>query len=785
MTLQEKFFLRIFAFIYDGLKRIKLRCNKMKITVIYPHDAHSAYSVALNNFIDLAKNVSGECAKALTDKEYIACNIDSDLNVLIGNDTVNQVTANLYLAQKIDKPYIRHDKDDYVIKSYEIDGKNYLVFAGGCPRATIYAVYRYFELFCGCKWFWDGDRISKSPIVFKDINVAESPRFDYRGIRYFTHRSLHRFQAEHWDFEDWKKEIDYILKKRLNLFMLRIGMDDLWQKAFPEIVPYPSDDYKDDYVGQAYNDRTPFWNLKFRGELRKKILDYAFERDLLHPEDCGTMTHWYSKTPKEFIEKENPTLLPLAVAKYDGAESQVWDIRDSKNLENYFKLTKTHIKEYGCDKIFHTIGLGERMFSKDREENKRMKLFVYRKIADYVKKNYPNAPLFIASWDLWMRYTPEEVQDLVAELDPTQAVIFDYTSDALTDNNFTKWGLIGKFPWVFGMFGGYEPNNEIRGTYNILNEKVKLAKSDDYCKGFIFWPEFSHGDNFALEYLARNSWDSETLSVEEQINKYCQDRYPAEISNKMTDIWHKFMPIVQTANWAGEDKDILYFGDFFTNIFANTEFKKEYSELYKAKANLLAPYKANATQILKDIAQFDGYTEMTRRDMFDISRTIISRCINALICKIQYLYTINAPLQEIEKDMCDCYNLLDNFTNLLGLHEDYSLRISYDKLNSVQKVNPNFEQTLKTTAECGYCRSQIYESCKYLYLSEMQVLFSEIKRLVNAGESYDKGKLKNIKNEIREKFINTPLNEMTATPNSFAEVITKTANVIESVKFDC
>ena len=67
----------------------------------------------------------------------------------------------------------------------------------------------------------------------------------------------------------------------------------------------------------------------------------------------------------------------------------------------------------------------------------------------------------------------------------------------------------------------------------------------------------------------------------------------------------------------------------------------------------------------------------------------------------------------------------------------------------------------------------------------MQVLFSEIKRLINAGESYDKGKLKNVKNEIREKFINTPLNEMTATPNSFTKVITKLASVIESVKFDC
>jgi hypothetical protein len=69
---------------------------------------------------------------------------------------------------------------------------------------------------------------------FDRIDISESPRFDYRGLRYFAHRSLHRFHAEHWSFEDWKREIDWCMKKRLNLMMLRIGQDDLFQKAFPK-----------------------------------------------------------------------------------------------------------------------------------------------------------------------------------------------------------------------------------------------------------------------------------------------------------------------------------------------------------------------------------------------------------------------------------------------------------------------------------------------------------------------------------------------------------------------
>ena len=94
-----------------------------------------------------------------------------------------------------------------------------------------------------------------------------------------------------------------------------------------------------------------------------------------------------------------------------------------------------------------------------------MKLYVYRRIASYIKEKYPNSPLLIASWDLWMRFTPDEVKQLVNELDPNQSIIFDYTSDTMRPNNFTQWDLKDKFPWIFGIFGGYEPESEIRGNY--------------------------------------------------------------------------------------------------------------------------------------------------------------------------------------------------------------------------------------------------------------------------------------------------------------------------------
>ncbi|MBP3591742.1 MAG: hypothetical protein J6K14_04600, partial [Clostridia bacterium] len=386
----------------------------MSIYVVYPSYSHTAYEIAADAFIDLAGRVGNTEAKKITDEEYLTRKTKPERAVLIGNDSANSVLAELLLSGKAAQLGLRYGTDGYTIRTEKIDGTEYLFLAGGRPRATIYAVYRYFEKFCGCRWFWDGDRIPSTALPFEGLRLNEAPRFDYRGIRYFAHRSLHRFQAVQWGLEDWKNEIDWILKSRLNLFMLRIGSDDLFQKAFPDIVPYPDRDLPLPESREGYDDHNLFWSLEYRGELRKKILQYAFERDLMHPEDCGTMTHWYSRTPIAFLEKKKPALLSQSTAGYSEQTGLVFDIREKKNMEYYEHLTDTHVKEYGRGELFHTIGLAERMYSEDREKNLRMKLFVYRRIADNIRTKYPNAKLLLASWDVWIKYTPEEARALLA-----------------------------------------------------------------------------------------------------------------------------------------------------------------------------------------------------------------------------------------------------------------------------------------------------------------------------------------------------------------------------------
>ena len=139
----------------------------------------------------------------------------SDL-VVLGSDACNAFSHAKIVEKVIPQFSLVSGSDDYQLRSAEdANGRKLLFIAGGRPRALLYGVYRFFELRANCRYFWDGDLVPQAEkIDIAGLDVKESPRFNYRGLRYFAHRSLTRFQAEHWDLPEWKREIDWILKRR-------------------------------------------------------------------------------------------------------------------------------------------------------------------------------------------------------------------------------------------------------------------------------------------------------------------------------------------------------------------------------------------------------------------------------------------------------------------------------------------------------------------------------------------------------------------------------------------
>ena len=211
------------------------------LTVLTPPVGERAYQIAGNQFADLWHQVTGQ-RPAVQQAEIDQRVPPAGDVILIGSDAVHPIVHTLIHDAVLDGLELQYGGDNYRILSVPLEGRQLVIVAGGSGRSTIYAVYDFFRRQAGAEYFWDGDRIPRrDAIELAGIDVLQKPHFGYRGLRYFAHRGLHRFQAEHWDLEDWQREIDWMMKERFNLFMLRTGIDDLFQRAFPDEVTYPRD----------------------------------------------------------------------------------------------------------------------------------------------------------------------------------------------------------------------------------------------------------------------------------------------------------------------------------------------------------------------------------------------------------------------------------------------------------------------------------------------------------------------------------------------------------------
>ena len=640
-------------------------------------------------------------------------------------------------------------RDSYRIRSFP----GGVALAGGNPRSTLYAVYDFLERRGGCRWFWDGDVVPKRDAFdFSGLDVYEVSRFDYRAIQYFAHRGLVRFEAEGWGLDDWKREIDWCAKTRLNFFMMQIGMDDIFQKAFPGVVPYP-DPAKTAWCDSSYgfDRRSPFWSLQFRGRLRKAVLDYARERGMMHPAKFGTQTHWFSRTPKEFLDGMKPDFLVQATRSYSEKSGLVWDVRKEKWREAYWRLTEAEIENYGCDDLLFTPGFDERMCSTNRAENLALKKKYNMMFIDEAYRRHPSAKVLIEGWDLHVGWLPDEIRSFFAELDPKRTVIWDYSGDATrlsgnlpiaaqkTPNDITRWGVGKGFPYVFGIMLAYDHATDVRANYPLIRSRFARAVADESCKGVAFWPETSHSDAFALRFVAENFWRPSAKTTAESLDDFCHDRY-GEQAEAFRRIWADAIEIGRLADWRRilpvELNDVsCYWNE--PDDMPQTVARANFGDFEKG----VPPALRKAPDVLKALAAIDWMGDFVRRDAVDLARTVADRALVRGGRELVRLYRRRAAgdetaTGELKRRAAIYLKMGHAFADLLALHSDFSLSESLERMDAVEKIaNPEFEKVFfQNTGGSWYCRSHQYEFASHPYLVQMEQL---VRLLVDRAEAGD------------------------------------------------
>jgi hypothetical protein len=757
-----------------------------RLTVMTPLKGEKAYQIAGETFAEYWRKATGREAQVVTYINPYDRNLPAGDIVLIGSDAVNPIVRDL-MRRGVVQPFgFEYGGDGYRMLSVPEKNRTLLILAGASGRATIYAVYDFFRRQAGAEYFWDGDVVPRrEAIALAGIDVLEKPRFDYRGLRYFAHRGLHRFQAEHWDLEDWKREIDWLLKKRFNLFMLRTGIDDLFQRAFPGQVDYPPENGRDpDAEDRSFNDRTSFWPLRYRGELRRAVLRYAADRGLLHPDDTGTITHWYSHTPSSFY-KSHPGF-PIITDQKSGyllPTAAIWDIDNEATWEAYWRLTETHIREFsaGPPRLFHTIGMAERLFGSSDEDNLRRKLYVYRKTQQMIRQQYPDAPLIIAGWDFYGWWKADDVKRLLKEFDPRRTIVMDYTADNLERATYREWGLLNGFPWIFGIFHGYAKHSDSHEDYALLARRLADAVKDDKCLGLTMWSEISHNDTFMLEYLGDNSWKPERTGAAAAVVRYCRTRYPAAVGSEMEKLWPAFLAVSGTAHWTeSRTPRAATFHEPQFRVLTSPQFialdAKRMQEI-AGEYKRIRPSLNGAPQYLDALAKLapTAYDdELWRRDALDMARTTAARALLAGMLDgalaMEAWRVGKGDAERVRKLAGLTERLLGSLGDITGAADEFSMYASLKRLERARsiggidpKVNSHSEQTLKSNSENNYCRSHHYEMVRHLYPAELHSYWEWVLKKIESGDKSPwarPAEFAQIGARHRDRFYSTPLAEM-------------------------
>ena len=683
---------------------------------------------------------------------------------------------------KVDPKLSPDGNDTYTIMS-DAQGAT---LAGDKPRCVLYAVYDLLERRAGCRWFWDGDVVPKRDAIdLSGLDVREHSRFEFRATRFFSHRGLTRFRAQQWGPEDWIREIDYLAKIRINCVMLRIGWDDIFQKAFPDVCEYPDPSKPLPGTGEGYDNHSLFWSLQFRGLLRSMIHERAFKRGMSIPEDFGTMTHWYSRTPKDFLDKMKPDFLPQATEWYQEPSGLVWDIRQKKWMEAYWKLTDASIRAYGKPDVLHTMGLSERTCCTNAEENLQMKIDVMRRLCVDARTRYPNSRIILGGWDFHFTWEPEECRRLWPALaDLGGLLLWDYESDevrnkgpatkCLRTNILSNWDVIGKFPYTFGIFAYAASSADIRANYPAIEREWAKSADDPFCKGYIWWPEVEHNDILFYRYFAVNSWRG-GHKVQTLLPDFCIDRYGAQ-AKAMEGIWRKTLPIV-----TGLDYSRLFAKPVthLPTIFDRTDSWRKIP--WRAALN-------EAPKVYRALAALDWQDDFTRRDTIDIARTVADRLILASLSKMYYAYQRwnggKGEADELLRWTETSRALVEAIAATLALHTDYSLWESYLRLDKVEKVrNPNFPQVLLENASCGYCKGYQYECAAHWYVPVMRDMEHAIKAKVASGKRG--GTLAAPRTDYHGTLLATPLKKLAPasprTPEAYRKTMLRFAETLEKM----
>jgi len=582
--------------------------------------------------------------------------------ILIGMGRTNPLIGELHDNGLIKLSGEHPGLDGFVIKTIERNpsyssGKDCLVLGGSIDRGTLYAVYHLLETQLNVGFFEDGDRIPKRTTIMVDCDIAERPYFETRGS--LISGPLSR-NAAFWGEEEWKQEIDWLIKKRVNVIL---------------------------YIGQK-------WILDYGRERGMRFIFDGYDGNVspafmrAHPEvKYITITWPWTATTYHYIDPRDPFFIPYATGRI-----------------------KSRMKDTGTDHFFSINPWAETPLpGKDEVERRQIRAAFARATTQALVNVDPESVNIMHGWAFGYReFYPSE--DVKAYLDAVASdlIIMDMKAERgdpihKQHNNF--WGR----KWLFCIMDGGE-HQGIRGDVKDLIRKVRRVASDPETKNCVGLYSSSESLRYNFLYydlLFTLGWDPRKVELQSFLKKYARRRYGREAAPTMLLCLEKLADSVYRQRSVSDFRHAQRLPHPYTPVSA------------ELSSSLLAPVK-EAVSIALKVRDKQAGNALYARDVIDMLRFYLDNALNLDIAGLETAFR-SGNRKDFEKNSEAINYYLTQLEKLTSSWPDYVLQTRIDAAAGRPQLKevPNdvYIRTMRVTASVeGYPAAADYNHCDYFEL---------------------------------------------------------------------
>ncbi len=545
--------------------------------------------------------------------------------------------------------------DGFLIETLKLDNRDVLILGGSQDRSALYAVYSLLEGVLGVGFFRDGEQIPDMPTIeLPDIKIAERPRFSDRQE---GNGCIYRYSTFYWTWEDWKRELDWRAKRRVNMIWpFNVG-GDITGSILAEwgVLPKPKAPSELTSLHEQAFEYAHKIGIRIPCILPNGAMPDAFFKK--YPGCRSLLIQWSELAPTRQIHPGDPMFRRLIV--------------------DYIR----HYRErYGTDHLYIADFAPESMILEGADDPNEARLNFARGVSDAIREADPEGVWLPSTWPFDfdaeppMRWTIDDVREYLDAI-TTQFVVWDAWSEEAAKYEPTDF-FFGK-PWGFGIlytFGGNGYlHGDVAGLIDQVHSLIENPKADR-CVLFSSMPEMIQYNGFYLELCAQLSWDPSRVTLDGYLEDYCVHRYGEEIGRNLKPAWGDLLETV----YGPDSGSIILLMDPLYWLRPNLELlhgprrlRAQMKELWPKRKSFI-PKLRHAIEVFLAQPDLLQRSYPARRDLVDIARQWIAERFDQEIRRARDAF-LQSDASGFEDASASCLSLLDQQIRLLASWPPYRL----------------------------------------------------------------------------------------------------------------